>query len=874
MKKLFTILAVLAAIGFNANADCYLVGEVNNKAWNPQEGTQIAATATSGIYSSEVEITGNGFFGIADMLLTNDDWDYFNNNCRYNPSSKDYPVTLDTDMAMTKGGKDYAWSITPGFYTITVNFNTNTFKMTKSDGSTVVPTVHTFCMVGTDSALGWDLNTAPQLTKSETENVWTITLTSLSGEFQIVRNNDWKQSCRSNGEEIIPNVEYVPAFGDGGEDSNIKLASGVTYNNVTITVTETASNAYSIMMTADDQGTINPVVYTYSLVGDINNWVNDTTAPQFTSQGEGVYTLSIDELSGQFLILRDSDWTKACRSNGEILLPDTPYIPAYGNGGEDSNIQLLSGVVYKDVTITLTETGINSFSILMTAEEIGKVEVPEATYSLTGEFNGWVNDNTAPQFTDNGEGVYTLTLDELQGDFLILRDSDWSKACRSNGTVIELGKLYTPAYGDGGEDSNLSLPAGYIYKNVTITLTYVAADTYTILVTAESENETELPADTFSLVGTTSGWDLATAPQLTQVSDGIWTIYVDELEGEFKIVRNSDWTQALNSNGNTLAIGYDYTPVFGQGGEDSNIKLPELTLYKGVSITVSTTNQKDVYNLFVSADSSEPITPPADVFAIVGEFNNWDLTSAPTFSHNEGVWTLDIDQLYGQFLIVRNGDWNQALRTNGSELSVGTEYVPTFGQGGEDSNIALPVGKTYIGVTLTITSTDTDVYSLLMSAEKELSENEAVYELTGDFNDWELGTAYFTETAEGVYELSLDTFEGGFKVVKNGSFATQYGANHTGVMFQANMEYQLNTLSDNADIIYTSGSYTNVKFTLKIDENETASITMTGTDGVAAVDMDSETEYFNMQGLRIDNPEKGGIYIVKRGSKVSKITLK
>lgn len=877
MKKIFTLLAIaITAIAFNAKADCFLIGEVNNNAWNPQQGVQISQTETAGVYSGEVEITGNGYFGVADMLLTNDDWDYFNQNCRYNAVSKDLVITLDTEMKMTKGGTDNSWKATPGFYTVTVNFNNNTLKMSNSDGGTVTPTEHTFQMVGSHTSLGWDLNVAPQLIKSEEDNSWSISLTDLSGEFQIVRNKDWNQSCRSNGENIQPNVAYVPAFGNGGEDSNIKLGDGIIYNNVTITVSETGSNAYSIIMTADGQGTIDPVISTYTLVGEINNWTNDATAPTFVSQGDGVYTLSLDELSGQFLILRDMNWEKACRSNGETLIPDVTYVPTFGNGGEESNLTLLPGVIYKGVTITLTETGSNQFSILMTAEETGKVEAPMADYYIVGEINGWINDATAPKFTDNGEGVYSITLPELKGDFLILRDLDWTKAIRSNGSDIELDKLYTPVYGDGGEDSNLSLPAGWIYKNVTITLTYVGTDAYTIMTTAESKEETELPADTFTLVGTTYGWDLGAAPQFSNTEKGVWNIYVDQLEGEFKIVRNNDWTQALNSNGSTFSPNSNYTPFFGQGGEDSNIKLQELTLYKGVNITITETSANN-YTIYMTVESSEPITPPADTFSIVGEFNNWDINAAPKFTYNnDDTWSITLDQLYGQFLLVRNDDWNQALRSNGSEIDIDQPYVPTFGEGGEDSNISLPADKTYIGVTMTISKKDTNTYSVVINAEKEIGADEAIYELTGDFNDWELGTAYFTKSSEGVYSLTFEEFNSaGFKVIKNGSFEYQYGANFTLELFSESIEYQLSPLSNEAEIIYTDGeTYENVTFTLTIDKDETATILMTGTVGIETIDADHNVEYFNLQGLPVANPEKGGLYIVKRGNKVTKTILK
>ena len=386
-----------------------------------------------------------------------------------------------------------------------------------------------------------------------------------------------------------------------------------------------------------------------------------------------------------------------------------------------------------------------------------------------------------------------------------------------------------------------------------------------------------MPADTFTLVGTTTGWDFSAAPQFNYMGDKTWTLYLEELSGEFKAVRNNDWAQALNSNGSTFTADALYTPFFGQGGEDSNIKLPELTLYKGVNITITETSANN-YTIYMTAESSETITPPADTFAIVGEFNNWDIYAAPQFTYNgDDTWSISLDQLYGQFLLVRNGEWNQALRSNGSGIELGTPYNPAFGDGGEDSNIALPADKTYIGVDITITKTGTDSYTILINAEKEVGDDEAIYELTGDFNDWELGTAYFTKTAEGVYTLSLDEFSGsGFKVIKNGSFEYQYGANYAvNMVFSVDTAYPLSPLSSDAGIVYTDGeTYTNVTFTLTIDEEEMATILMTGTVGIEGIEAEREAEYFNLQGLPVANPEKGGLYIIKRGNKVSKSVIK
>lgn len=47
----------------------------------------------------------------------------------------------------------------------------------------------------------------------------------------------------------------------------------------------------------------------------------------------------------------------------------------------------------------------------------------------------------------------------------------------------------------------------------------------------------------------------------------------------------------------------------------------------------------------------------------------------------------------------------------------------------------------------------------------------------------------------------------------------------------------------------------------------------TGVDNVAVDGENAAAEYYNMQGVRVENPAKGGLYIKRQGSKVSKVAL-
>ncbi len=50
--------------------------------------------------------------------------------------------------------------------------------------------------------------------------------------------------------------------------------------------------------------------------------------------------------------------------------------------------------------------------------------------------------------------------------------------------------------------------------------------------------------------------------------------------------------------------------------------------------------------------------------------------------------------------------------------------------------------------------------------------------------------------------------------------------------------------------------------------------TLSGVNSVSTTDVAGEKIYFNLQGIMVENPQAGQLYIVKEGSKVSKVLVK
>ncbi len=132
MKKILLSMA-LVAMGVAANAQCYVIGEAaGNSGWAPNEGVEIPATNDADIYSGPIEITGNGYFAIANALTeTADDWATLNSEYRFGPEVKDTEIVLGETTPMIHG-IDASWKLTPGNYIFTVDFNENTLVVTEA----------------------------------------------------------------------------------------------------------------------------------------------------------------------------------------------------------------------------------------------------------------------------------------------------------------------------------------------------------------------------------------------------------------------------------------------------------------------------------------------------------------------------------------------------------------------------------------------------------------------------------------------------------------------------------------------------------------------------------------------------------------------
>ena len=91
------------------------------------------------------------------------------------------------------------------------------------------------------------------------------------------------------------------------------------------------------------------------------------------------------------------------------------------------------------------------------------------------------------------------------------------------------------------------------------------------------------------------------------------------------------------------------------------------------------------------------------------------------------------------------------------------------------------------------------------------------------------------------------------------------------VKLPVSLDGKSETIRVRLDAIHHYGPITNVYFdNIKVAATDQSAIRDTLADGTD----DAPATYYNIQGIRIDNPSTPGIYIVKKGNATSKVLVK
>lgn len=293
---------------------------------------------------------------------------------------------------------------------------------------------------------------------------------------------------------------------------------------------------------------------------------------------------------------------------------------------------------------------------------------------LRGDISSW---GTSLKFTEDN-GVYTLNLDKLSGQFKIA-DASWgSDNFGSNGSKVEVGVPYTTS--KGSTTANMSLAGSGVAENVTLTFVY---STGVLTITGKSAENTY---DKLYIIGqiNTQGWEGdRTDMPLEKVNETTFkgTYNITTSSNYFKIQAGT-WTYgpATDASGDiSLNVGDKATLNYPAGDKAYTLPSGEytftVTLEKGAATGTLEISGKAVYpdQIYLLGD-----------YKLNGTEVHWNPQNGILMNGNNGVYTENVEFVYGTDMApaayfsfcTQLGTW---------ETGVGTRY----GAAEKDTQIAL-----------------------------------------------------------------------------------------------------------------------------------------------------------------------------------------
>lgn len=487
-----------------------------------------------------------------------------------------------------------------------------------------------------------------------------------------------------------------------------------------------------------------------------------------------------------------------------------------------------------------------------------------AQWAVVGAYTdpNW-NFEASAKFTGEGDNL-TCTISRLTNDFKIVDTSDATWAIQyGTATPIELGVEYTLNGKNGGDDPaniKFALPILAV-KNATVSWN---PTTHALKITA-AEADIEKGMPTLFVTGNFNNLNWPTPGTAGSVAttqeDGVYTATFDlgtSGNVEFKLA-GEGWSNEI-AGGATITA--DAAAAVTQGG--SNLKTT-LTGQQTLTFNINT-----MLMTFGDPELTMTDEQPARTWALVGSYSDpsWDFPASTTFTGEDDNLTCTIAKLTTGFKIVdiTNNNWDIQYGTS-TPIQVGVAYVLDGKNGGADPanmEFATPI----IEINNATVSWDPSTATMtITAAESDIVKGNPTLYVTGSFCEWaapgNAGTVKCDEK-DGIYTAYVDfgdAEETEFKLAGSG-WSNQIAGGMT-------VDTTPTTVTNGGDNLKTN---LNGKLLLTFNIN---TMEMSFSIDDSAVDMVVEEDapvYFNLQGVRVANPDKG-IYIVKKGAKTSKVII-
>lgn len=413
MKK-FTLLAAAALIGLSANAEGYYFNGNGNWAASWSESAlasrKFVETETPGVYTLNVGKLSGDFLIIEFKAgETSVNW-----NNKITPKNGQSSCIEGQDVAYKQGNSDPNWKYPSAIENCVLTLDTNA-KTLKAAGQSVANQFTVVYLVG-DFGGGWSETQTNYPLNKTAENTYEGEYT-LSATTNYLKPKAGDQVLGYTGSDLVPEMGEEYTLVAGG-DKAVKLNNGTYSFKV---VVDQEANTGVLTVTSDSEPVITEIdVY---LAGPFCEWHSNDPNYKFSYDGEGIYTLSLDNFSGQFKVVANGNWL------GYI---NTPIESAQTyNLGEtyDQNCTLASDPA-KNVVFTFNQTN-NTLTVTF---EAGALTVPDAMYVFGNLADSdWTPaDGLAMTKSENIFTIDNVALKTVFGEvyaqvaFSSVQSSDWS----------------------------------------------------------------------------------------------------------------------------------------------------------------------------------------------------------------------------------------------------------------------------------------------------------------------------------------------------------------------------------------------------------------------------------------------------------------
>ena len=569
--------------------------------------------------------------------------------------------------------------------------------------------------------------------------------------------------------------------------------------------------------------------------GAFQGWSHCNPNYKFTETSSGVFTINLGaDLSGEFLICQGTDNTPDWNNKiGGVTKMKADVEYTYVPGGNNFSTD---GII-SNAVITFNT---NTKKIKITGQD--KANDYDTVY-LVGDINGsgWNENTTSYPMT-----LKAGTTNTWVGTYPFSSDNNYFKM-----------KAGTYVYGTGGDDIN-----------VTIGQNYTASQSGNAFVLGPGEFTftfvLEKNADTgvLSVEGSTvNPWNKVYFDNTNTQWETVWAFVDDDMDP----FPGNEMTPTSEPN----------IWVYDVPGEYETIMFSE-----GTSANVTSTYTVQNNYIYSTTNNGSPYTPSLAIY-VRGAFNSWGTGDANLMKSNgDGTYSITYTTFKAGEFKFGTEDWSQSWGGDQTGTNAGGEGICDVTTGKSynawsNAGVNYYLPQTLTNVTITLSAPNNGNGTMTITGTiGDTPEFVDLYLVGANYGNWGADPEYlFTYQGNNTYTLHVNTLDGEFKVYNGDWNDINLGADAGGAdVATVPAVIGANTLYQNSSVNLVADNLQDVNLTLNYVVNaNSATLTIQDQSGVENVIIDSNApaEYFNLQGVRVDNPTSG-LYIVRQGGKVSK----